>query len=301
MSKLKAILTGLLATAYQMADGEIADLLEKSDDQIDDKEVLKALKDKDKERVSSLKKTSFDDGYKKAEKKVKSEVEKSLKTKFELDSDNEGDDLIDEIFEASKPKAAGKQKDMTDDDVKKHPAYVQMENQFKKQLDDQKKTFEDQISTKDKEYQKKEVFTGVSKKALEIFESMNPILSTDAAKAANQKSDFIGKLNGYDFETVEGKVIISKDGKVLEDEHGHKVDFDKFVKATAEKYYDFKVADNRTAPGSDKNKDQQQQKTPYTGTMPKTKEEYQKMINDSSIALKDRLAIRDNAPDDIKS
>lgn len=300
MSKFKAILTGLLGTAYQMSSEEIAELLDKSDDQIDEKEVIKSLKEKDKDRVSNLKKGSFDDGYKKAEKKVKTEVEKTLKSKFEIDSDKEGDDLLDEILESSKPKEDGKKpKDLTDDDVKKHPVFVQMETNFKKQLDETKNSYEEKLSQKEKEYRKKDVFQNVSQKALEIFEGLNPILSSDASKAANQKSDFVAKLNGYDFENVEGRIIISKDGKVLEDEHGHKVDFEKFVKSTAEKYYDFKAAEDRSAAG-EKNKSANDGKSSFSGQMPKTKEEYQRMISDTSIPLKDRLSIRDSAPEEFK-
>lgn len=301
MSKFKAILTGLLGTAFNLPADEVAELLNKTDEEIDSNEVLKTLREKDKERVSTLRKTGFDDGFKKAEKKIKTEVEAKLKTKFEIDSEKEGDDLLDEIFEAAKPKAAGKPKDLTDDDVKRHPAYVSMENQFKKQVEDQKKTFEEQISTKEKEYQKKEVFTSVGKKALEIFEGLNPILSSDATKAANQKSDLLNKFSGFEFEMVEGKVIISKEGKVLEDEHGHKVDFEKFVKSTAEKFFDFKAAEDRSPADAGKDdKNKPPTKTAFTGAMPKTKEEYVTAISDPKVPLADRIAIRDAAPPEFK-
>lgn len=292
---------GLLATAYKMPDGEIAELLEKSEEEINEKDVLKTVLKADTDRVFTLKKPSFQEGYNKAKEEVLSDFEKKIKTKFDIDSDKMGEELIEEIVTASSgKKEGGKSKEITDDDVKKHAVYVSMENNFKKQLADAKKDYDDKISSKDKEYQRKETFAEVSTSALTIFRGMNPILSSDAARAANQEADFVAKFKDYDFEKVEGNTIILKDGKVLEDAHGHKVDFEKFVKSTAEQYFDFKVAEDRSSPeNKDKDKDKKKDSS-YTGTQPKTKDEYLNMVNDSSIPLADRIAIRDAAPEEFK-
>lgn len=297
MSKIKSILKGLLATAYNQADGEISELLEKPEEEINESDVLSAIKNLDKSRVVELKKSGYQDGYKKAKREVLTDVESRLKSRFEVESEKEGDELFDELFETTVSKQQPGKSKLTDDDVKKHPVFVQMENQFKKQLTDVKTDFENQIIAKDKEYHRKEVFGNVSKEAIRIFESLNPILSADPERAANQKADFIEKFSGYDFENVEGKYIITKDGKVLEDNHGHKVDFSNFVKDTAGRYFDFKVAEDRSAPGKQNN---QNPKTSFNGTLPKTKEEYLKTITDTSIPLADRLAIKEAAPAEFK-
>lgn len=288
MSKFKAILSGLLGTAYKMTDDEVAELLNKSDEEVNVDETLGTLKQKDRDRVSLLQKNSFDEGYKKAEKREKNEFEKKLKTKFDIDSDKLGDELIEEIFEATTSKQKTSKSSMTDDDVKKHPAFVQMENTFKKQLKEQKEDFENQIHTKENEYKKKETFGNVSKQALKIFESLNPILSSNPEKAANQKNDFVAKLNGYEYEVVEGKVIISKDGAVLEDGHGNKIDFEKFVKSTAEQFYDFKVAESRTAPGSTTTSTE----PPRFSSTIKTKADYERAMN-SAKSLVEKKSIQE--------
>lgn len=288
MSKFKAILSGLLGTAYKMTDDEVAELLNKSDEEVNVDETLGTLKQKDRDRVSLLQKNSFDEGYKKAEKREKNEFEKKLKTKFDIDSDKLGDELIEEIFEATTSKQKTSKSSMTDDDVKKHPAFVQMENTFKKQLKEQKEDFENQIHTKENEYKKKETFGNVSKQGLKIFESLNPILSSNSEKAANQKNDFVAKLNGYEYEEVEGKVIISKDGAVLEDGHGNKIDFEKFVKSIAEQFYDFKVAEIRTAPGSTTTSTEPPQ---FSSTI-KTKADYERAMN-SAKSLVEKKSIQE--------
>jgi hypothetical protein len=300
MSKFKQILTGLLGTAYGMSTDEIAELLDKSDEeQIDEKEVLSTLKEKDKTRISGLKKTSFDDGYKKAESKEKSTLEKKLKEKFSVESDKVGDELIDEVFEAAQKtpgNEGGEPAKITDDAVKKHPVFLSMESNLQKQLKEQKTTFEKQLTDKEAEYSQKQVFDSISKKAIALFESWNPILSADANKAANQRTFLIEKLKGIDYEMVEDQIILNKDGKLLEDGHGNKITFEKYVRDTAEQFFDFKTATERSAPASgekEKQQQQQQQQQKYTGKLPTTEAEYLSLYG-AAKNLVEKRAIQDH-------
>lgn len=295
MSKHKAIITGLLTVALGTVPEELAELLEKSDEtDIDEKEFLKTFREKDKERVSNLKKTAHDDGYKKAEKKVKTEVETTLKEKFEIDSDKQGEDLFDEIIENVSKKDTGKKGQLTDDDVKKHSLYLQLEKQLKEKETSVKAEYEQKIEALQKQYSREKVVGTVSNKVLEIFESLNPVLSSDAAKAANQKKAFAERFNGYDWEEADGEFYPVKDGKRMEDDHGHAITLSGLVKSTAETLYDFKAASDRTSPGEkDKGKDDKS-KTTYTGKLPKTQAEYEAMLNDRTLPLADRKAINDH-------
>lgn len=297
MSKYKAILTGLLGTAYKMPAEEIAELLDKSDDQLDEKEVLGALKQKDKERISALGTERFNDGHKKAEGKIRTQVEADIKKTFGIESDKVGEELLTEIFEATKAKQpGGKTKELSDDDVKRHPVYIQLETNSRKLLEDTTKEFQDKLKTIETEQTKKEARAAFREKLSKQFDELKPILSSDPEKAKNQKADFLAKFDEYDFEEVEGKIIISKGGRIEEDEHGHKKSLDVFVKSTAEKYFDFTKAEERssTGGGSGNEGGSGKDKKPYTGVAPKNKEEYNTMISDSSKPLEDRLAIREN-------
>lgn len=303
MSKAKAILTGLLATVYNKAPEEIAELLDKSDEELNEKEVLGSIKDMDKTRVSDLRTKYFDDGFKKAEKQSKSEIEKLFKDRFEIDSDKRGQELVDEIFEAAGKQTEGADpKQITDDDVKKHPVFLNMEKSFKKQITDQKAEFDTQLTAKEKEYQRKDVLGQVSKKGWAFIEKMKPLLSKDAERAANQKGMALKDFEQYEYEENEnapgGFLVYNKDGQLLTDEHGNRVDFDKLSSKIGNRYYDFEAAEDRKSPDSG---GQQQQQNPnpnskYSGPLPKTKEEYAKMISDKSIPLEQRIAIREAAP-----
>jgi len=292
MSKFKAIITGLLTVALQTVPEELAELLEKSDEnEVDEKEFLKVFREKDKERVGNLKKTAHDDGFKKAEKKVKTEVETALKEKFSVDSDKQGEELFDEILETASKKDGGKGKPLTDDDVKKHPLYLGLENQMKGVEKKVKEEYETKIQDLQKQHSREKVVGTVSKKAMEIFEGLNPVLSGDAAKAANQKKAFAERFTSHDWEEANGEFFaIGKDGKREEDEHGHAITLSKMVKSTAETLYDFKAASDRSSPGEN-DKDKGKSKTAYTGKLPKTQVEFEAMANDRTIPLADRKAI----------
>ena len=294
-TKLKSVLSGLLEKAYNFQPDEIAELIDKSDEELDDSVVLASILDKDKARIGSHSKTKFDDGYKKAEKKVRSEVESKLKELFGVESDAEGEELFEVIKTKSTSSGTGKQgKDFTPDEIKKHPVFLDMEKIYKSQLDKTKSEFEEKLTTREKEWNRERTFGSVSKKALEIFESLNPILSTDTSRAANQKNDFLGKFRNFEFEEVEGKVIISKDGKVLEDEHGHKVDFDKLVRTTAEQYFDFKKAEDRKPSTGGGGTPPPPQGGGYSGKLPASEKEWAQMMEDNSISLVDKRSINEH-------
>ncbi len=142
------------------------------------------------------------------------------------------------------------------------------------------------------ELQKKEVFAKVSSHAMEIFNTLKPVLSQDPAKAKNQMQDFADKLKSYEYDIQGEQVIVLKDGKILEDNHGHRVPFEKVVKETAERYYDFHQVDPKKSPsnnGDDKNKGN---KGPVLEA-PKNSADYFKTLADSSIPANVRTEYRE--------
>ena len=290
-----------------MPDEEIAELLDKSDDDINEKEVLTAVKERDKNRISELRQKFFDDGFKKAEKQSKSEFEKLIKEKFELSSEKRGQELVDEIFEiATTPKEGASTKEINDDDVKRHPVFLAMEKNLKKQAADQKVEFDNQLTAKEKEYQRKDVLAKVGKSGWAFIEKMKPILSKDPERAANQKGIVLNEFEKYNYEENEnapgGFLVYNKDGQLSTDEHGNRVDFDKLASKIANRYYDFEVAEERSSTGQNNSSQQQQQQNSkkYNGTPPKTKEELAKVLTDKTIPLAERIAIRDAAPPELQ-
>lgn len=311
MSKYKAIVEELARTALNIPAGELQELVKKTEEEITDDEVKvisEKLKTKYRDVITSINKTAelnanklLDDKFKAGQRTKAEEIEKALKEKFAVDSDKTGQELIDDIVEQANKKTSSKGDKITEDDVKKHAAFLRMETEYKNQLKKVKDESDAAINKLKADQSRKEVFSNVSKKAMEIFDEMNPVLSDDPKKAAAQRQILLRELEGYDYEEIEGKLVVSKEGKRIENEFKHAIDFEQLVKEKAEAFFDFKKATDRRAPnsgagggsgsdGSDKDKS----KHIYKGNLPKTEAEYQKMMDDDNIPIKDRMAINDH-------
>lgn len=280
----KELITGLLSTAYQMDETGVAELYNTDGTLKDD--ALDSLKKADSERVLKLKpdtKKFFDDGYKKASSEVLTKYERDIQDAFKFKSEKKGVELIGEIISAQS-KSNGTE--LNEDAIKKHPLYISTVDRLSKEKEEAIKVESEKLVKYQTELQKKEVFASVSTKAMEIFTSLKPVLSTDSNKAKNQLVDFAEKLKGYEYDIQGDQIVVLKDGKVFEDSHGHRVPFEKVVKETAERYYDFHMVDSKKSPTNtdDKNKGA---KTALLEA-PKTSAEYFKTIADSRIPIQER-------------
>lgn len=286
MKGLKTLLAGLLTTVYKVSDEEVAALLEKADgEDFDAQSELSSILEKDKGRIGTLKTEAFNDGHKKGKSESLKDLEKQVRTEFNLSDDSiKGIDLIKAVHALDRE--AGKN-GLTDDDIKKSPLYIQLQ----KKLDDTNKEVDTKVSTAVKEaetkFNRERTLSSVKAKALEVFDSLNPVLSEDKAKATKQKEIILRELEGYDYDTAEdGSFIVKKDGKALGDDHGNLVDFNQLVKTTASTYFDFKQS---------KAKSSESNKTEFKGnvTVPKTEEEYRKTMMNRDISIEERTAIKE--------
>lgn len=280
----KEVLTGLLSAAYQMDETGVASLYNEDGTIKDD--ALETLKKVDADRVTKLKpdtKKFFDEGYKKATSEVLSKREQEIQDAFKIKSDKKGMELISEIIQ-SQAKANGTE--LNEDAVKKHPLYISTVDRLSKEKEEGIKAESEKLVKFQTELQKKEVFASVSSKAMDIFNTLKPVLSQDPAKAKNQMTDFADKLKSYEYDIQGDQIIVLKEGKVLEDSHGHRIPFEKVVKETAERYYDFHIVDPKKIP-SNGDKDNKGAKINSLET-PKNSAEFFKTLADTSIPIKDR-------------
>lgn len=252
----KALLTGLLSAAYQMDETGVAALFDADGTSLKD-DALTQILEKDKARVAKLTGTSkdkFDEGHKKGKAEALTQFEKSLKEKFEIDADAKGVELVEAIIAAKAP-AAGSPGEITDEAVKKHKLYLDLKDQTKKETE---KAVKEAVEAKTLEFNnyKSQVERGqslsvVKQKALVLFRGLNPILSTDPAKAANQEAAFLRQFEENNYR-IDGEkiVMLAPDGSDATDAHGNRVEFEAFVKDKAGSLYDFKVADPKGSPGA---------------------------------------------------
>ncbi len=259
---MEELLIAYLVATLNMTTEQVAELLyQKSDDpdkKVLNENVLDLIKAKDVDRVKSIEanavkgdkgKELFDNGVKKATKETLDKIEAHIKTKYGIDSDKTGVELLD--FAVSKVKADTSKDSLSDDKVKVHPIYLEMEkskNAELKSIQDAKQTEVDNLV---KEYKKKEFMVTVRKKAELHFDSLNPIITGTPEVISNQKKLFIDALlAGHDF-TGEGEDIIPmREEKRLEDDHKNPLSFETFVKVNAAKTYEFQKQDPKGSGGN---------------------------------------------------
>lgn len=286
MPELKDLFTGVLRETLNLDEEKVASLFNEDGTVKDDAQatILQWNSDHVKTLKSTSQKTSFDDGYKKAQSEVLSKFETDFKAKTGFKSDKKGIELMTEYAASLKPG------ELNDDAVKKHPIYLTLQEQSEAAIAAAKEEGETKLTQFQKELSKKDTFKTVAQKALEIFHSQKPILSKDPIKAKAQEELFIEKLQGFEYEMQGDRIVVLKDGKIYENGQGHAIPFDKLIKETSAKYYDFHVADPKASPAN---------KTPAAGEkktyeVPKSDDEYNKFIADTSIPVEDRMAMKES-------
>lgn len=245
---MKELITAFLAKTLNMAPESVAELLyKKSDDGATlteeiQEDALNALLKLDSERVGKLKpdtKTLFDNGYKKAQAEVSEKWEKMIREKFGIEADVTGEDLVMTAHQmASKPPK------QADDQVKAHPLYLQLEKKYQADLEAAKSEGQKALEEFKTGVERRNRLSAVQQEARKYLLSRKPVLSSDATKQENQIGLFLQQFEGYDFEPLkDGGFLPMKDGKRIENEHGHPVDLKTLADKVADSYFDFQVQD----------------------------------------------------------
>lgn len=237
--EIQKILTGVLAKTLNLGDGEIAELI-KDGEGVKESDVIQKILDLDVQRVEKIKtsvdgKEKFQDGYKKGKEESLSKLEKQIKEKYGIQSEKLGVELVEEIItEKSKPV------ETEEETVKRSKTYQDLETRLKGELKTQKETYEQQIADINSQTQREKTLSVANKKALDIFAGLEPVLPTSKQVADNQIGWFLKSMEEYDFDVQDDRIVVMKDGKVVQDGHGNSRTFDDIVKEKAGKFFEFK-------------------------------------------------------------
>lgn len=303
----KKLLTGLLSGPYKLDEGRISEILdEKSDESV----VLAEILSEDKTRIQKLKpsgedgKTKFQEGYAKAKKEERQAFEKELKEEYGIDSDLQGKELIEHIVTTKTTEATKGKKpigELTEDEVKALPLYRKMENQFKKQIADKETEWTGKLEEEKNNFSKKELFGSFKQEALNVLDTLKPILGSNATVARSRRELFAKSLEdeGLEIKREGNDFFLLKDGKRLEDGHGNAIDYKDFIKSRAADHFEFEANNGGSNSG---NSNQQKQgdagnnggagkKYPDGIKKPTNLQEYGIIINDKSIPYADRQAV----------
>lgn len=211
-------------------------------------DALTQLLEKNKTHIATLNKgRTFDDGYKAAEKKVKTDYEKELKEEFGITSDKVGVDLISEIIEAK----AAKGDTLTEEQVKKHKTYLDLKESVDKAVKEAVKAEKQVHETYKSQVEREKTISAVKTEALKIFDESKVILPKDAAKASKLKNLFLKEIEAGNYRIDNGKVILlNEKGEDQQDEQGHRKDFSAVIKGMITETFDTEVADPKGSPGN---------------------------------------------------
>lgn len=303
--KIKQFVESVLKTQGKNAnDPEVSEILSKIDDSSDADidaldEVSTLYISSDKDRIKSIKTTAGDLAWKKGEAKIKGDIEGKIKSKFGINDDLEIEDLIEHVHGLKVQTGPGalKVEDLTEDDLKKSPFVISMQNKHSEALKAKETEFNSKLSTIQKETDFKNIFSEVRTQALTLLDTKNPILPTDPKKAQNAKDRLLVKeLEGLKFKRIDGKITpLNQDETPLVDDHGNNIDLDSLISGVIDANFEFKAAEDRRSPGGGRTPNP----TPpakgeeaYKGALPKNGTEYVEWITDRNRSPEERASIK---------
>lgn len=280
----------LTTKQFNLSEDEAKTLLIVEDKLRDD--AADVILEKDKQRIAKLKaerETKYNEGYQTAEKKFKTHAEELFKKKTGYSGQEDNFEAMFDNWFAQQKETLKQKKEVTDDDIKKHPLFIDLETKSipKEKYDELQKSF-DQFKT---ESQRKAVMDTVTARAWDVVAARNPILSENQTVAENRKRDFLAKFSSFDYELQDGRIIVLKDGKRIEDAHGNLKTFEAFTVELAEQNFDFRAQEYKENGGN------RNDTTTVTVTEnPKTEAEYfaalDKYNSNSEEHMKKRIAIK---------
>ena len=233
-----------LTKVYNKTEDEVKPLI------FDDKgeinaDAFETLTGMDTARVTRLKGDSngkFDDGYSKGKKETAEKIEKHFKESLGLDIEGN----YEAISEATKELMAtskAKGKDITEDDIKKHPAYLKIEKEYVPKTEHEK-LLQDYDNYK-KNIDRKIKFDKAKKIAMNELETFRPDFTpyNDAPQIKqNLIQSYVSGIDSLDdieFDDSDNIIAIVKGGKRVEDAHGNPMTFTKYNQERAGNYFKF--------------------------------------------------------------
>ena len=285
---IEKVLNGVLSKTLNIDDGKIAELFKDGENELTENEVISKILNLDVDRIKNIKseneKEKFQEGYKKSKREVLETLETELKEKYGIESSNTGIDLVNEIVNVT-----SKPSDITEDAIRRSKLYLDLEANAKKEKTNLLEEYQNKIDEIKSTYEGEKVFSTVNKNAMSVLKALNPILPANQEIANNQINAFLDKFKEFNFEIQDDRVVVmDKDKKVIQDQHGNTRNFDDIVKERASSFWEFQA--NNGGSGSGNN--------PQGGNggqgarkAPKTLEELTNIMNDKSIDGAEKLLI----------
>ena len=184
--------------------------------------------------------------YNRGLKEASLKLEKELKSKYEVESELQGVDLIDSIVLTKVEETKGATKDIT-----KHPEMLKARAEWEKEQRKRDDEWGNKLKAKDDEFAQTILMDKVKTKGSVLLDELRPILPDEPYKAAQWKQVFLNDLTSYRFQEHDGDFIVKdKEGNALKDAHGYDRKFKEFTKEIADKYFSYQKAEDRSSSGN---------------------------------------------------
>ncbi len=268
-------------------------------DEIDENKFIELMISKQSEVL----KDRFDRGFQKAQGEILNKLEKEIRTEFDIDNaDLKGVDLVKHVAEKVKEDAAktAPKSKLTDDDVKKHPVYLELEKAKTKEIQTVKTEYETKIKAEQDAREYEKTLAVVTDKAKAYFKELGEAVLPDDANVAERivqkllieeiKAGRKFEPNGDDF------IALKEDGTREEDKAGNAKTLKDIVAEVAKTNFQFKAGSDKKFPGNGGDP------TPpkpgagggkYKGAAPKTSDDYVKLLLSPDLSSDEKLEIRD--------
>jgi hypothetical protein len=249
----KQFLTEVLGKTYKTPAEKVAELFN-SDGTIKDDAPAQifALDQVRVQEFEAREKLAGDNMYKKAQSEILDMKEKEIKEKFGLNGSKKKG-LI-EIIEEVATQAAAKAATVDPDKIKLHPEYIKLQDELTAQINSKETEWKQKFEERENQINHEKTFSVINKKADAFLQNFG--LPEDQTIANNQKRLLQLELNDYKFtpdSTGNDYVITDKDGKVVNDQHGHRKNFETLVNEIASKYWPKKDGQARSGAGAENN------------------------------------------------
>lgn len=199
----------------------------------------------DAERVKTLKASSepgrtFDDGHKAGVSEALSKLEKTLRRTYgatDIDA-KDAADLVAKIVSKTAAAESDEQK------VKSSPAYLALERQMQDALEAKESEFAAKLSDIENAQSRAAMLAKYRSEGEALLHALNPVLPQNPAAAKRQVDTFLSMIDEYEIKNVNGVDVVMKDGKRVENSHGHPILFADLIKESAKDFFDFKKQDD---------------------------------------------------------
>lgn len=247
------ILRGILSNAYKLTEQQITDILGNKDGNA----ALQAVLDIDATRVNTLGSSKFEEGRGMGTRESMTNHENNLREKFGIaDKKLMGLNLVEAIVtaqlekeRAENPGGKSGKGAITDDDIKKHPLYLSLEEDRQKAILEKEEEWKTKFEERERSYTRDGRVAKVKEKALNMLNPQQYVFPEDETIATNQRNFVINNLSGFDYEETENGVLYPiKDGKRIDDRHGNAQTLEEFISEQAKMYFPARVNNGGTNP-----------------------------------------------------